>query len=510
MSKESISSNKRIAKNTIYMYFRMLFIMAVGLFTSRINLAALGVDDYGIYNVVGGIVAILGFLNGAMTSGTQRFLNFELGTGNKDELKKVFTTSIIIHTGIAVVILLLAETLGLWFLNYKLNIPADRLSAANWVFQFSILSFMVSIVSVPYNAAIIAHEKMSAFAYIGILEVLLKLGVAYALYISPIDKLILYAFLHFVVVLLLRVIYQLYSRKNFEETIIRSWNVDISKLKEMLSFSVWVIVGSLSGICHTQGIGIVMNLFFGVTVNAAQGVANQVNGVVKHFIQNFTVALNPQLVKNYAAGSFTDMHKLLMRGCRISFCLVAFFCVPIILECPTILNIWLKEVPEYTIIFIRVIMLITLCDSFSSPLAASKNATGKIKSYQLVLTSLGLAHIPLAWIFFKFGAGPEYAMYIYLFLIICMQYSRFYMVCKSIGLDLLTFVRVVVGRCFAVVTASCIIPIILHLHLATSASTTLIVVFCSLITVAASTWCLGFDKQERQGILSMITRKIKK
>jgi len=511
MSATIKDNNKRIAKNTVFMYFRMLIIMAIGIFTSRVNLSALGIADYGIYNVVGGIVAILAFLNGAMSSGTQRFLNFEIGKGHKENLNRVFSTSVIIHTGIAFIIFIIAETVGLWFLNYKMNIPQDRLVAANWVFQFSILSFMVSIVSVPYNAAIIAHEKMSAFAYIGILEVVLKLLVAYALYISPADKLITFACLNFCVVLLLRVIYQLYSRRHFEETKAVTWHVDRTKLKEMLSFSVWIIVGSLSGIFHTQGIGIVMNMFFGVTVNAAQGVANQVNSIVKQFIQNFTVALNPQIVKNYAAGNLEEMYVLLMRGCRIAFCLVAFFALPIILECPKILAIWLEEVPEYTIIFVRIIMVITLCDSFHAPLATSKNATGDIKMYQIVLTILGLAHIPLAWLFFEFGYGPEYAMYVYLFLIICMQYSRIHLVCKSIGLSKTRFFKIVICRNLAVVVASLVVPLTLHFMLPQGmVSSMLVVLISSFISVATATLFIGFDAHERKAIKGLVLSKLNK
>lgn len=487
----------------------MLFIMAVGLFTSRIILSALGIDDYGIYNVVGGIVAVLGFLNGAMASGTQRFLNFELGKGSKEDLRRVFASSVLIHAGIAFLIFILAETIGLWFLNYKMNIPEERLISANWVYQFSILSFIVSILSVPYNAAIIAHEKMSAFAYIGILEAVLKLIVAYAIYIFLFDKLILFAFLNLLVVLIIRIIFQIYSRKNFEETKNVSWKVDFPKLKEMLSFSIWVIVGSLSGIFHTQGIGIVMNLFFGVTVNAAQGIANQVNGVVRHFVQNFTVALNPQIVKNYAAGKLNDMYILLMRGCRMAFYMVAIFAIPIILECPVILGLWLKEVPEYTVVFIRVIMLITLFDSFSQPLAASKNATGKIKSYQIILTLLGISHVPLACICFKVGYGPEYSMYVYLFLIVCMQYSRIHLVCKSIGLKKNIFVKTVVVRCFLVVSVAAALPAVLHFSLKESVTSTIIVVFASLLSVSLSALFLGFDKHERLTLFSTIKNKLK-
>lgn len=510
MNATTQSNNNRIAKNTIFMYVRMLLIMAVSIYTSRINLSMLGVSDYGVYNVVGGIVAILAFLNGAMTAGTQRFLNFEIGKGNKDSVNLVFSTSMIIHVTIALVIFLFAESIGLWFLNTHMTIPNNRMEAANWVYQFSILSFMISIISVPYNAVIIAHEKMAAFAYIGVLEAFLKLAVAFALYVSPVDKLVLFAFLHFAITLCVRFICQIYSRKHFEETRGNHFRVNREKMKEMLSFSVWVIVGSLSGIFHTQGIGIIMNIFFDVTVNAAQGIANQVNGIVKQFIQNFTVALNPQIIKNYAANNLEDMYKLLMRGCRISFCLVAFFAIPIVLECPTILKLWLKDVPDYTVVFIRIIMLITLCDSFHSPLAASKNATGNIKNYQILLTTFGLSHIPLTWMFFKFGCGPEYAMYVYLFLSLCMQYTRIHLVCRSIGLKEGRFIRVVIARNILVLIMASILPVLAHVFLAhTIVSSCFVIVLC-FIAVIISTIYIGFDGNERKAIYSMIMNKIKK
>ena len=290
-------NNKRIAKNTLLLYFRMILIMGVSLYTSRIVLNTLGVEDYGIYNVVGGIVIVLSFLNGAMAGATQRYLNIELGRKDYEKLKKVFTTSLLIHFGVALVIVLLAETIGVWFLSTQMNITPDRMYAAHWVYQFSIAAFIVSVISVPYNATIIAHEKMSAFAYISILEAVLKLVIVYVLIFSPFDKLILYAFLIFIVGVIIRIVYGIYCKRNFQECRIESWQVDKPLLKSMLSFSSWTILGNLSYIFHTQGIAIVMNMFFGVTVNAAQGIATQVSAVVKGVVTNFLQALNPQVVK---------------------------------------------------------------------------------------------------------------------------------------------------------------------------------------------------------------------
>ena len=299
---QTSDNKKRIAKNTLLLYFRMLVTMLMGLYTSRLVLAVLGVEDYGLYNVVGGIVVILSFLNGAMASSTQRYLNVELGKHDKEGLKKVYATSLLIHGGVAIMILILAETIGLWFLNSYMNIVPERMCAANWVYQFSVATFVVSVLSVPYNASIIAHERMSAFAYISVVEAILKLMVALLISHSPIDKLVSYALLMFVMGVILRIVYSIYCHRHFEECRVVSFKIDKPLFKSMISFSSWTIIGNLSYIFHTQGIAIVINMFFGAAVNAAQGISNQVNGIVSGFVQNFMTAMKPQVVKNHACG----------------------------------------------------------------------------------------------------------------------------------------------------------------------------------------------------------------
>lgn len=305
MSNQTSDNNKRVAKNTLFLYFRMILIMLVTLYTSRVILAQLGIRDYGIYNVVGGVVTMFAFLNNCMTSSTQRFMTFELGCGDMQRLKNVFAASLNIHLAIAVTIVLLAETIGLWFLNTKLVIPAERLLAANWVYQFAILSFCVNIVQVPYNAVLIAHEKMSVYAYISIIEVFLKLGIVYLLTISPFDKLIAYGILLFTVQLLIRCIYQVYCRKHYEESRFRLfWNREL--YCQMSGFAGWNLFGSIAWLLRDQGVNIILNMFFGPVINAARGVATQVSGAVMNFISNFQVALNPQITKNYANGNVIE------------------------------------------------------------------------------------------------------------------------------------------------------------------------------------------------------------
>lgn len=501
-------NNKRIAKNTVLLYIRMLITLVVSLYTSRVVLNTLGVDDYGVYSVVGGIVVILGFLNGAMASATQRYLNFELGKNDFQRLQKVFSTSLIIHVLVAVAVLIIAETIGLWYLNTFMNIAENRMTAANWVYQFSVAAFLVNILSVPYNATIIAHEKMSAFAYISIFEVFLRLVIVYLLVLSPFDKLIFYAFLIFLVGVIIRIIYGIYCKRHFAECTVKWVNVDKPLMKDMMSFSSWVIIGNLSFIVHTQGIALVLNAFFGVVLNAASGIANQVNGAVQSFISNFLTAMNPQIVKTYASEEYNEMHKLLIRGCQLAFYMAAFFVIPLAIEAPIILKVWLKIVPDYTIIFVRLVLLITLLNSFSGILATAKGATGNIKKYQITLTSIGIAHLPLAIIAFYLGYPPQSAMYIYLTLIIIMQVVRIWFVCRSIGLGLSRFYREVVLRCLLVLILSAPIPILLHNIFISSFATAFgnCVIACCCVSVSAL-YC-GFNRKDRKRIQQIIMTKL--
>lgn len=353
---DTVQNNKRIAKNTLLLYIRMLFMMAISLYTSRIILNTLGVEDYGIYNVVGGVVAMFGFINSSMSSATQRYITFALGKGNFTNLQKVFSTTLQIHVLIAVIILILGETIGLWFMNEKMQIPTNRMDAAFWVLQCSILSTIVMIISVPYNADIIAHEKMSAFAYISILEAVLKLAIVYILLIGSFDKLILYAFLLLAVQILIRFCYSLYCNKHFKETKYKHvW--DKTLFKEMTEFAGWSIFGNLSGVLFGQGLNMLLNVFFGPVVNAARAIALQVQCAIQQFVNSFQMALNPQITKTYARGELEEMHKLMFRSARFSFYLLFFLSLPVLFETNFILTIWLKTVPENTVIFLRIMIV---------------------------------------------------------------------------------------------------------------------------------------------------------
>lgn len=503
-----VLNNKRIAKNTLFLYFRTIFVMAVSLYTSREVLIMLGVDDFGIYNVVGGIVMSLSFLNTSMANATQRFLNIEFGKNNPDGVRRIFSNALIIHFIIAFVVILLAETLGVWFLNCHLNIAPERLESANYVLQFSIASMATTIVSVPYNAAIIANERMSAFAYISIIEVSLKLILVLLLFYSPIDKLTSYAALMFLVSLIIRLLYGNYCKRHFEECRMNSFKPDKKIIKQMMSFSMWTIVGALASIGHGQGISIVMNLFFGVVVNAAYGVANQINQVVNNFVNNFMTALNPQIVKTYSANELSEMHKLISRGCRMGFFLVLFFVVPLTMETPALLGLWLKEVPKHAVDFVRLVLLISLFNSFSSPLSAAQGATGNIRNYQIVLTTLGLLHIPLAWLCFALGYNPNYAMYVYLVIVLLEQAFRVVYVLRSISMPLLPFIRSFLSKCGTVCLFSFAVPIILHFCLPDGIVMSFMICGMGALCVALSVLAFGMDDNERQGIARMVKAKI--
>lgn len=485
----------------------MLVTMAVSLYTSRVVLDVLGVDDFGIYNVVGGIVVILSFLNNSMTTSTQRFLNFELGTNNEDGLKEVFSTSVLLHLIIGILIILLASTIGAYFLEYKMNIAPDRMTAAWYVFIFSILTFVFQTITVPYNSTIIAHEKMSVYAYLSIVEVSLKLLIVYLIKVINYDHLIMYALLSFIVNVLIRIVYIIYSKNNFEEAIFSRKYIDKQKLKQMFSFSSWSIIGNLGYILHTQGMSIVTNIYFNTAINAAQGIANQVNSAVTSFTTNFQVALNPQIVKSYAAKELESMHQLIFRGCKFSYFLVLIFTIPIVVEAPKILGLWLTTIPPETIEFVRLTLLVTLVNSFSNIMSVAQGATGNVKVYQIVLTSLGLLHIPFAMVFFEMGFPAYYGTVVYIFLSLILMITRVLFVTRSVELKLSKFVKKVCIPTLLVTIISLIFSVFIHRVLPTSIIGFITSCLSSIGVIIVNIYLVGLNKEER-GFLSKQFLKI--
>lgn len=439
------TNNKRIAKNTLMLYFRMLFLMVVSLYTSRVVLNALGVEDFGIYNVVGGVVAMFSMLSGSLSAAITRFITYELGTGNRENLKKIFSSAVTIQIGLAIVIILLAEAAGIWFLNVKMNIPETRMTAANWVFQFSILTFAINLISVPYNASIIAHERMSAFAYISILEALGKLAIAYLITVSPMDRLIFYALLMCVVALLIRLVYGGYCKKHFEECIYHFlWDKDL--LKHMFGFAGWNFIGASAGVLRTQGINILLNIYFDPVVNAARGIAVQVNNAVSSFSTNFLMAVNPQIIKSYSKQDNERAYMLAMCGARFSFLLLSVISLPIICETEYILKLWLKMVPNYSVTFVRLALILAIVEVISLPLVTLQQATGKIRNYQIVVGTLHMINFPVSFIFLHFGFNPEIVYLIAIILAFISLYARLYMLKQVVDISIIKFNKEVVFR----------------------------------------------------------------
>lgn len=489
-------TNKRIAKNTFLLYVRMLFTMAVSLYTSRVVLNTLGIEDYGLYNVVGGFVSMFTFLNGAMASATQRFLNFELGCGNKERLHKVFCTSINIHALISVIILLLSETIGLWFVYTHLNIPPDRFSAALWVYHASVLATIVMVMSIPYNAVIIAHERMGAFAYISVLEVVLKLLIVYLLVISDIDKLKLYAILMLLIQLLIRFIYGNYSGRHFVETRYR-WIWDKDLFKEMTGFAGWSLFGNIAAVAFTQGLNVLLNMFFGPALNAARGIAVQVQNAIKGFCINFQTALNPQITKSYASGDMPYMHNLVFTSSKFSYFLLLFISLPVMFETDLILQWWLKVVPAHTVVFVRLILVISMIDSLANPLIQAASATGKIRKYQSVVGTMLIMILPISYIALKCGSTPE-SVFIIQFIVFCVAlFARVWMLRTLVNLSLSEYFRKALLPMFLVTVFSLVIPMVIRVCMLQSLSRFVTVCVVSFISVVVSVYIFGLVDKER-------------
>lgn len=471
--------------------------MGVSLFTSRVILQTLGVEDYGVYSVVGGIITMFSFINGGMVSATQRYLTFEIGKGNLPQLKKVFSTSLQIHAIIALIIVLLGETVGLWFLYEKLVIPSDRMNAAVWVYQCSIIACVVNIMSVPYNADIIAHEKMSAFAYISILEVVLKLLIVYALYITPWDKLISYAVLLLSIQLIIRFVYARYCSRHFEEAHYRH-HIDKLLFKEMFTFAGWSFWGNLAGVLYTQGLNMMLNIFFGPVVNAARGIAVQVQSTVHQFVSNFQVALNPQITKNYAIGHLSQMHSLMFRSARFSFFLLFFLTLPVLLETDYLLTIWLKIVPPDAVVFTRWMVGISLLHTMANPCVIANQATGKVKVYQAVVGGILLLILPISYVLLRLGT-PAYSVFIVHFCVECVaQFTRMYMLRKLIDLPMRAYLGQIYIPVLLVFGISVLLPMYIHSQLTEGLNRFLIVGAVCVLSVGLTVFFIGLTKDERK------------
>lgn len=494
-------NTKRIAKNTLMLYVRMLFSMLVSLYTSRVVLNTLGVEDYGIYNVVGGFVAMFSLVSSSLSASVSRFLTFELGRGDMERLKETFSTSLMIHLVLAGIVFILAESVGVWFLNTQMTIPPERLYAANWVFQASILSFMFALFSVPYNASIASHERMSAFAYIGILDVVLRLLIVLFIAHVPFrfDRLIVYSLLLVAVGMSLQCIYLWYCRKNFEEC---RFKLHFNKgyWKEMGAFAGWNFIGSSSALLKNQGVNLLLNIFIGPIVNAACGIAAQVNGAIYAFANNFMTAVNPQLTKSYASGDKEYMFSLSERGTRFSFYIILFFALPIMLEADFVLSLWLKQYPEHTVNFVRLVLLLTLCEVLSSTLITIQLATGKIRNYQIAVGGMQMMNFPLSYLCLQFGMPPEATYCVAIFISLTCLILRLYFLRGMVGLSITRYLHNVCLNVMLVAVAAVIIPALVHYNMLYGWGRFVSVVIISIVCVSMSAYFGGCSTSERHFI----------
>jgi len=496
-------TTKRIAKNTAMLYLRMLLTMAVSLYTSRIVLNTLGVEDFGIYNVVGGVVIIFSFLNAAMAVGTQRFLSYELGNSNFDRLKKIFSTTLNIHFLIGVVVLILAETVGLWFLNLKMNIPSERMEAANYIYQFSIMSFFVSVLQVPYNACIIAHERMNIYAYVSIFEVLFKLLVAFLITWTSYDKLKVYSILLFIVIFMVAVVYKSYCKKQFHECTY-SFLWDRVLFKTLLNYAGWNFFGNLAYVGYTQGLNILLNIFFGPAINAARGISVQVQSAIFSFVSNFQLAVSPQIVKSYAAGEHQYMKSLVYNSSRYSFFMLFFLALPILLKTEYLLKVWLIKLPDNAVFFTRLMIINSLIDVFANPLGYAMQATGKIETFQIVIGGILLLNLPISYLFLTLGYGPDIVFYVSIILTCVAVFSRLAILTKFLNLSKMQYFSQVISRVLIVTVIASILPVMSLVFIGNTFKNFAMTTIISFVSGSTTIFFMGLNRAERLVVVNKI------
>lgn len=500
MSSSSVN-NKRIAKNTLMLYGRTLFSMLISLITSRVTLEALGVNNYGINSAVAGVIAMFSVVSGSLSGSISRFITFELGRKDFDKLRRIFSTSINIQLVIGVFILLLGETLGVWFLNTQMNIPDGRMVAANWVLQCAMISFFIGLTQTPYTACIIGHEKMSVFAWFSIVESTFRLGIVYLLFISPYDKLITLSVLGLCVSICMRFAQRIYCSRTFSECSY-SFIIDKGLLREMTGFAGWTFLTHTSWIFNTQGINLLINIFFGVAFNAARGLATSIEGMIVKFCNDFTTALRPQITKSYAAGELDDMNRLICRGARFSYYLLFIMSLPLMFEAHAVIYLWLGQVPDYTVMFFRLTVVFTLIQHLGGTGYTGCMATGRIKWYTIIITSVGCLVFPLTWIAYKFNAPVETAYYISIVIYAILNVIRLYIMRHLWGFPISMFFTKVILPVVKVTVLSLILPTILYLRLDHGIIKALIVMSTSILSGILITFIFGLSVSERSMILN--------
>ena len=501
-----MTNTSRIAKNTLALYFRQILIMLVSLYTVRVVLNTLGAEDYGIYNVVAGMVTMFGFLSGAMATASQRFFLFEMGKGNEAGLAHIFSVTLTIYAFLSIMIVIFAETLGLWFVCKKLVIPLERMTAAKWIYQCAVISFLFTIMTTPYMSAIIARENMNVYAYVSIVEVVLKLAIVFVLKVVSADKLILYGILLLFVAVINTGLYRFYCTRHYKECRFKLfW--DKKMFSEMFSYVGWNLFGSSVGVLKNQAVNILLNQFFGTLVNAARAIASQVSAAVTSFSQNFSTAIRPQIIKTYAAEKHDECIAQTFRGCKVTFFLMYVFSLPLILEMPFVLKAWLKDVPENAVLFARLVLVDALVDSVSYPIMTLAQATGKIKLYQSVVGGILLLNLPVSYVCLKVGL-PAYSV---LVVAICITFAAFiarlFIIKKLTTFSIVNFMLNVCIPIIGVIVLSSIVPIVAHFLIKDEVLNFVCVVSLSVGFTAIFAFFIGMNKTERVSAVSMMRRR---
>lgn len=510
MSPLTSSNNKRIAKNTIALYFRQILIMLVSLYTSRVILQVLGVDDFGIYNVVGGVVTMFSFITGTMSSASQRFLAYDMAKGDQIKLRQTFSLILMSYFILIAITVFLSESIAVWFLNTHMTIPPDRIYAANWVLQFSILTFCFHILQAPYMSVIIAHEEMSVYAYASIVEVVLKLVIVYMLQIFAYDKLIVYAILMCLSSLGIFMFYWLYCRRKFTESNYKFY-YDRKELKNLCSYAWWNVIGSLAIMLRSQGINVLLNMFFNPTINAARGIAYQVNTAVTSFYTNFYTAVRPQIVKSYASGDNEKMLSLICNSSRFAYFLILIIIMPLMFYAQDILVIWLKTPPELTDIFMQTVLVSALIETLSMPLVSGMQAANRIKEIQLTVSMLYLLNIPVSYILLRMGFPAVTPMYVNIVLILIAFVPRLWLAHSILGLSLKKYAGDVLLSISHVSFISIIICYFIYQIIPNdNIINVLIAAVLMLSTTLFVVSLLGMTKKERNMVISTIKNKLNK
>ena len=501
-------NNKRIVKNTIFLYGRLLFSMAVSLYTSRVVLHTLGVDDFGINSVVGSFLMFFLFINYALSSATARFLTFELGIDNRERLKKTFSASLSVHILIAIIIFILGETIGVWYLETKMVIPEGRMVAARWVYHLALLSSILMITQVPYNASIISHEKMDTFAYIDILNVCLKLLIVYLLLIGNFDKLILYAILGFIVSIIISVIYRAYCIKHFEECRYK-FSFDKTIIYPIFSYSLWNLFGNMGYTFSKQGINMVLNLFFGVVLNTAYGIASQVSNAISIFAMDFLTAVRPQVVKYYAKNEINEMENLIINATKYSFLLLMALSLPAILEVNFVLSVWLKNVPEYANTFCQLLLLAVIIDILRMNLGFGISATGNMKKINIAIGSIYLSAPIIAYFLLLVFKNVYIPMLAALFTFVLSFFANLFVLSSLIKeFSPGRFLKQVFPVCLTILIVSSVLPVFIHYSLSEGWVRLILVVLSSVTVMVLLTYFFALDRATRESVLRLLNSKL--